>query len=121
MELIGADVSDLSSTKKFHKIQEIIRFFQGKEDKGFVIKKLLMGKPGINKLDFLFEYIGLRKAHQQKSDELKTLKDSSSLLESVSDQESRKKLESLFNDTNIKDLKAGEISKIEQELALYEQ
>ena len=65
---------------KMGKLGEIIEFFQGKEDKSFMIRKLLSGK-NVEPIDHLHQYINLRKQYSDISGKYNQLKEELSLFE----------------------------------------
>jgi hypothetical protein len=119
MSLIGADVTQLSNPGKFNKIREIINYFQGKQDKQYVISKLTLGK-NVDKINFLFEYIGLRKQYEAKMNEMASLKSPDELINSVPDEKDREQLKSILGTSNLADIKTRELAQLQEQLALYE-
>ena len=75
MTLAGINPSDLDNAVTFNKVREILEFFQGKEDKRFLINKLLTGKPGVDKINHLFGYVTLRKEYNGLKDRMGTLEE----------------------------------------------
>lgn len=64
---LGMSKQDLGDPQKFGKFQELVKFFEGKNDPGFWISKVTQGK-NVDKLDQVWEYSQLhtRRAESNK-------------------------------------------------------
>ena len=81
MRTANISVDDLRDPRTFEKVKDIMAFFQGKTDKGFMISKLHTGKPGINPIDHLWGYSTLRTNYDKLSNQLEQIKDQISYYE----------------------------------------
>lgn len=73
MSYLGVHPSDIHDPHKFSRLKDVINFFQGAEDKRFIISKLLTGKAGLDPIDHIWGYVTLRKEHQVKQKEMEQL------------------------------------------------
>jgi hypothetical protein len=73
MEQLGTQTYDLMIPQKFNKLRDVIQFFQGKEDRRYIINQLVASKPISNKLDHVWSYVQLRKDHNAALNELQRL------------------------------------------------
>jgi len=72
------------------------------------------------KINFLFEYIGLRKQYEAKMNEMASLKSPDELINSVPDEKDREQLKSILGTSNLADIKTRELAQLQEQLALYE-
>lgn len=74
LNLIGIHPATVHDPAKEHRLREVVSFFQDAPDKGFLIPKLLKGKPGIDPIDHLWGYVNLRTSYAGKLEEVESLK-----------------------------------------------
>jgi len=80
MMMAGITSDDLAIPQRLEKVKDVVDFFKGHEDKGYLIKKLLMGK-AVDSVDHLHEYVGLRRAFNQQITDLRSLEQEIALFE----------------------------------------
>lgn len=74
MNKLGISPYDLSDSNTFSRVMDIMGYFQGKEDKEFILDKILVGKNVTNKVDHVWGYTSLRRQYdeyQKQADRLK--------------------------------------------------
>ena len=98
LDYLGIHPDEIHDNRRFTKLQEVVKFFTNVENRRFVINKLMNGKPGIDKLDHVWQYVTLRKEHANKQHEMIDMK--ATLKEH--------------------ETKQNEINKLEQELTIFE-
>lgn len=67
MRLLGLNDNDLVDPVSFQKIYDIIMYFKGSPQKSYVIHRVVDGKgtrPGVDKVDYLWNYVTLKKQYQ---------------------------------------------------------
>jgi hypothetical protein len=119
MEMIGVYPADMVTPQNYAKLRDVVSFFQGKEDKRYLINKLVAGKPGIDKLDHLRGYISVRKEYEKKKAEMESLKAFKGALKDIKDEQMRSNIEDMLSN-DIKKAKTQELKQLESELSLYE-
>lgn len=88
MTLIGLSQGDLDDQLTFSKVKDIIEFFKGRIDKGYVIQRVL--KPGVDKVEHLWGYVRARREHEDivaKIQEIKSNFDSLSSQKKIKEDE----------------------------------
>ena len=65
MEILGLYPADMVTSKNIYKLEKVIKYFQHKEDKRYLLTKLTKQKQGIEKLDHLFNYTQVRQEYDK--------------------------------------------------------
>lgn len=65
-DIVGIYQQDLLDPKKFHKAKDIVKFFQGINNKRWVMTKILSGKPRSDRMDIIWEYVQLQNERQSQ-------------------------------------------------------
>lgn len=78
---MGITQGELSDPQMFGKVKDIIQYFQGKEDKRFVLNKILAGKGIGDKITHVLGYVTLRKERDQIINNLSKLEEEIMLYE----------------------------------------
>lgn len=66
MELLGASHLDVDDPKRYHKLRDIVLFFQKKANKREQILRILSDKPGVDSLDTVWTWVQLIQERSQK-------------------------------------------------------
>jgi len=77
METLDLTPNDLGNHKTFGKLKDVFSFL-GRFDKGSVdlmVKRITAGKPAHEKLDFLFEYVSLKKGLMEEMSDFNELEE----------------------------------------------
>ena len=122
LSLVGVNPDHLGIPQVFQKVRDVIGFFQGKTDKGYIISKLLAGKPGIDRLDHVWKYSQLRRELDEKKHNFETFINNLTDLQSrLNGTEPPEVVADLFNrETTLRELKMNDIRQLEQEISFYE-
>lgn len=64
MGLMNLTQNDLVDPVRFSKISDIIDYFKHDQNKSFTLTKLLVGKPLVDRVEHVWQYIGLKRDEQ---------------------------------------------------------
>lgn len=70
LEAGNIDRDFMYDDNKVSKFNEVVEFFKPFENKGQIIRQVLSGKAGFDKIDLLHQYVGLKKKALGLADEL---------------------------------------------------
>ena len=73
MQLLWASHMDLKDLTRFRKIQEIIDYFKDNPNKKTDFYRLLIGKPTVDKVNHMWEYVGIKSQYDKVSNELSSI------------------------------------------------
>lgn len=75
MRILGVRPIDLEDSQRFQKVQEIVDYFKGRPDKKTMLYRALVGKPSVDKINHIHEYVGIRREYEKTMNELSSFEE----------------------------------------------